>query len=95
MCMYMYMYVISTLYTHVSPSGSIVQFLFFLYYSQVYNLLRTQGHNVVAVFTVPDINGRADPLADVAEKDGVPVFKYRRWRNKGETIPEVYTRMYV
>ena len=52
-------------------------------------MLRAQGHNVVGVFTVPDVNGRADPLADAAENDGVPVFKYKRWRNKGKVIPEV------
>ncbi len=44
---------------------------------------------MVGVFTVPDVNGRADPLADAAENDGVPVFKYKRWRNKGKVIPEV------
>jgi len=58
---------------------------------QVYNLLRTQGHNVVAVFTIPDVQGRADPLADQAEKDGVPVFKFPRWRSKGKPISSVST----
>jgi formyltetrahydrofolate dehydrogenase len=56
---------------------------------QVYKLLRTQGHSVVAVFTVPDIGGRPDPLAEVAEEDGVPVLKFKQWRKKGEIIPEV------
>ena len=56
---------------------------------QVYKLLRTQGHNVVAVFTVPDIGGRPDPLAEVAEGDGVPVLKFKQWRKKGQVIPEV------
>ena len=56
---------------------------------QVYKLLRTQGHEVVAVFTVPDVGGRPDPLAEVAEEDGVPVLKFKQWRKKGEIIPEV------
>ena len=56
---------------------------------QVYKLLRTQGHEVVAVFTVPDVGGRPDPLAEVAEEDGVPVLKFKQWRKKGKIIPEV------
>lgn len=35
------------------------------------------------------------PSATEAEKDGVPVFKFPRWRVKGQAIPEVveqYTR---
>lgn len=48
-----------------------------------------QGHNVVAVFTIPDQNGRPDPLAEKAEKDGVPVFKFPRWRSKGKALPDV------
>ena len=56
---------------------------------QVYKLLRTQGHEVVAVFTIPDVGGRPDPLAEVAEEDGVPVLKFKQWRKKGEIIPEV------
>ena len=50
---------------------------------EVYKLLREQGRNVVGVFTIPDVNGRADPLAIQAEKDGVPLFKVKRWRLKG------------
>lgn len=60
-----------------------------LFGQEVYKLLRTQGHNVVAVFTVPDVAGRPDPLAEVAEKDGVKVFKFPRWRNKGAAIASV------
>ena len=56
---------------------------------KVYKLLCTQGHNVAAVFTIPDVQGRADPLAEAAEKDGVPVFKFPRWRAKGKVIPSV------
>ena len=50
---------------------------------QVYRLLRNQGRNIVGVFTIPDQNGRMDPLAAQAHSDGVPLFKFRRWREKG------------
>lgn len=43
----------------------------------------------MGVFTVPDKDGKADPLALAAERDGTPVFKFPRWRVKGETIKEV------
>lgn len=58
---------------------------------QVYRLLRQQGHNIVAVFTVPDDpqTGRPDPLAEEATRDGMPVLKYSRWRQKKVVIPEV------
>ncbi|KAL5515301.1 hypothetical protein EMCRGX_G000452 [Ephydatia muelleri] len=60
-----------------------------LFGQEVYKVLRTQGHNVVAVFTVPDTQGRPDPLAEQAQKDNVPVFKFPRWRNKGAVLSEV------
>ncbi|TDG96869.1 hypothetical protein EPR50_G00234380 [Perca flavescens] len=56
---------------------------------EVYSNLRKQGHKVVGVFTVPDKDGKADPLAVAAEKDRTPVFKFPRWRVKGKPIPEV------
>uniref|UniRef100_A0A2I3SDY9 10-formyltetrahydrofolate dehydrogenase n=2 Tax=Pan TaxID=9596 RepID=A0A2I3SDY9_PANTR len=56
---------------------------------QVYSHLRKEGHRVVGVFTVPDKDGKADPLALAAEKDGTPVFKLPKWRVKGKTIKEV------
>ncbi|XP_069620316.1 mitochondrial 10-formyltetrahydrofolate dehydrogenase [Ranitomeya imitator] len=56
---------------------------------EVYSNLRKEGHKVVGVFTVPDKDGKADPLAVAAEKDGTPVFKFPRWRLKGKSIPEV------
>lgn len=90
---------------------------------EVYKELRKDGHTIVGVFTIPDKDGKADPLgenshwaldavgavkltrhilseissvsATEAEKDGVPVFKFPRWRVKGQAIPEVvdqYTR---
>uniref|UniRef100_A0A8C7W8R9 10-formyltetrahydrofolate dehydrogenase n=1 Tax=Oncorhynchus mykiss TaxID=8022 RepID=A0A8C7W8R9_ONCMY len=58
-----------------------------LFGQEVYTNLRKQGHKVVGVFTVPDRDGKADPL--VAEKDGTPVFKFPRWRVKGKPITEV------
>ncbi|KAM8973914.1 mitochondrial 10-formyltetrahydrofolate dehydrogenase isoform 2-T2 [Pelodytes ibericus] len=60
-----------------------------LFGQEVYNNLRKEGHKVVGVFTVPDKDGKADPLAAAAEKDGTPVFKFPRWRVKGKSIPEV------
>ena len=50
--------------------------------ADVYRRLKVQGHDVVGVYTVPDANGKADPLAVAAEKDGVPVFKLPKWRRK-------------
>ena len=29
---------------------------------EVYKLLRKDGHEVVGVFTIPDVNGKPDPL---------------------------------
>nr|XP_060632894.1 mitochondrial 10-formyltetrahydrofolate dehydrogenase isoform X1 [Anolis sagrei ordinatus] len=60
-----------------------------LFGQEVYQHLQKEGHKVVGVFTVPDKNGKADPLASAAEKDGTPVFKFPRWRVKGKTLPEV------
>uniref|UniRef100_A0A8C3IIW8 10-formyltetrahydrofolate dehydrogenase n=1 Tax=Chrysemys picta bellii TaxID=8478 RepID=A0A8C3IIW8_CHRPI len=56
---------------------------------EVYRHLQKEGHRVVGVFTIPDVNGKADPLALEAEKDGTPVFKFPRWRVKGKPIREV------
>jgi len=55
----------------------------------VYNLIRKNGHTIVGVFTVPDKNGREDPVATVAGFDGVPVFKFPGWRRKGVIKEEV------
>ncbi|KAJ6658879.1 hypothetical protein lerEdw1_019515 [Lerista edwardsae] len=60
-----------------------------LFGQEVYRHLQKEGHKVVGVFTVPDKNGKADPLASAAEKDGTPVFKFPRWRVKGKPIQEV------
>ncbi|KAJ3602180.1 hypothetical protein NHX12_029939 [Muraenolepis orangiensis] len=60
-----------------------------LFGQEVYKELRKEGHTIVGVFTIPDKDGKADPLATEAEKDGVPVFKFPRWRLKGQALPEV------
>ncbi|XP_071816025.1 mitochondrial 10-formyltetrahydrofolate dehydrogenase-like isoform X1 [Apostichopus japonicus] len=56
---------------------------------EVYKLLRKDGHEIVGVFTIPDVKGRADPLATAAQNDGVNVFKFPKWRVKGEPIKDV------
>ncbi|KAJ8400652.1 hypothetical protein AAFF_G00394210 [Aldrovandia affinis] len=60
-----------------------------LFGQEVYKELVKEGHVIVGVFTIPDKDGKADPLAAEAEKDGIPVFKFPRWRLKGKAIPEV------
>lgn len=35
-----------------------------LFGQEVYSSLRKQGHKVVGVFTVPDKDGKADPLGE-------------------------------
>ncbi|XP_028389129.1 mitochondrial 10-formyltetrahydrofolate dehydrogenase [Phyllostomus discolor] len=60
-----------------------------LFGQEVYRHLCKEGHRVVGVFTVPDKDGKADPLALAAEKNGTPVFKFPRWRVKGKTVKEV------
>jgi len=57
--------------------------------TEVYRLVRKDGHSVVGVFTIPDKNGREDPLAIAASADGIPVFKFKSWRKKGVVLPEV------
>jgi len=57
--------------------------------AEVYKLLAKNDHHVVGVFTIPDVQGRADPLALAADSDGVPVFKFKSWRRKGQALPEV------
>ncbi|XP_031571747.1 cytosolic 10-formyltetrahydrofolate dehydrogenase-like isoform X1 [Actinia tenebrosa] len=56
---------------------------------EVYKSLRSKGHEIVGVFTIPDVNGKPDVLASGAEEDGVRVFKFPRWRVKGEPITDV------
>uniref|UniRef100_A0A8C7Y5T2 10-formyltetrahydrofolate dehydrogenase n=1 Tax=Oryzias sinensis TaxID=183150 RepID=A0A8C7Y5T2_9TELE len=64
-----------------------------LFGKEVYKELRKDGHTIVGVFTIPDKDGKADPLGEKpAEKDGVPVFKLSRWRVKGQALPEVVSQ---
>lgn len=56
---------------------------------EVYKVLRQNGHNIVGVFTIPDLKGKPDILAQGAAEDGTRVFKFKRWRTKGDTIKEV------
>ncbi|XP_013783953.1 cytosolic 10-formyltetrahydrofolate dehydrogenase-like [Limulus polyphemus] len=60
-----------------------------MFAGEVYKLLKQNGHEIVAVFTIPDKGNREDPAATIAKEDGVKVFKFPRWRQKGQAIPEV------
>jgi methionyl-tRNA formyltransferase len=51
--------------------------------------LLEDGHQVVGVYVPPDGGGRPDPLAAEAEVRGLPVFRHRRFRRKGEAIAEL------
>ncbi|CAG4933162.1 unnamed protein product [Colias eurytheme] len=57
--------------------------------AEVFKLLQKDGHQVVGVFTVLDKGNREDPLATIAAKHNVPLFKYKTWRIKGKVIPEI------
>lgn len=61
-----------------------------LFASSCYQLIKENGHTIVAVFTIPDQNGREDPVAIAANVDNVPVFKFPRWRLKGKILPDVF-----
>ena len=62
-----------------------------IFAANVYSYLKEDGHEIVGVYTIPDSNGRPDPLAEVATQDGLRnIFKLSRWRIKGKVIPEVF-----
>jgi methionyl-tRNA formyltransferase len=46
------------------------------------------GHELVGIFVPPD-KGRPDPLAQEAEKRGLPLFRHPRFRRQGRAIPEL------
>ncbi len=46
------------------------------------------GHEIVGVYA-PPAGGRPDPLAEEAEKHGLPLFRHKRFRRKGAAIPEL------
>lgn len=33
--------------------------------AEVFRLLRQNGHEIVGVFTIPDVNGKPDPLGNI------------------------------
>uniref|UniRef100_A0A8C1QC17 10-formyltetrahydrofolate dehydrogenase n=1 Tax=Cyprinus carpio TaxID=7962 RepID=A0A8C1QC17_CYPCA len=59
-----------------------------LFGQEVYKELKKDGHTIVGVFTIPDKDGKVDLLGK-SLIDGVPVFKFPRWRLKGKAITEV------
>ncbi len=50
--------------------------------------LADAGHEVVGVYAPPE-SGRPDPLAALAEERGYRLFRYKRFRKRGEAIPEL------
>jgi methionyl-tRNA formyltransferase len=54
---------------------------------EVLERLLAAGHRVVGVYAPPE-GSRPDPLAEEAEKRGLPLFRYKRMRRKGRAIPE-------
>ena len=46
------------------------------------------GHEIVAVYGPPD-QGRPDPLVEEASTRGLALFRHRRFRRKGQAIPEL------
>ncbi len=50
--------------------------------------LAEKGHQMVAAY-VPPSSGKPDPMAAEAEARNWPLLRYRRFRRRGEAIPEV------
>ena len=46
------------------------------------------GHEVVGVYAPPE-GRRPDPMAAEAEQRGLPLFRHKRFRQKGRAIPEL------
>ncbi len=55
---------------------------------EVTEKLAQAGHEVVAVYTPPE-GARPDPLAELAQERGWPLFRYKRFRSKGEAIATI------
>lgn len=53
---------------------------------KVLEALLNEGEEVVAVYTPPDQLGRSNPLRELAEEKGIPVYQPENWRH-----PQVYT----
>lgn len=52
--------------------------------------LLATGHEIVGVYVPPDrAGGKPDPLAAEAEGRGLPLLRHKRFRRKGEAIPEL------
>lgn len=54
----------------------------------VFTRLQSEGHEIVGVYTPPE-GRRPDPLAEAASEQALPLFRHRRFRNKGQAIPEL------
>ena len=50
--------------------------------------LAEAGHEIVGVYAPPE-SGRPDPLAELAGERGWPLHRHKRFRRKGEAIPEL------
>jgi len=50
--------------------------------------LAQAGHEIVGVYTPPE-SGRPDPLAELATAQGWPLLRHKRFRRRGEAIPEL------
>lgn len=55
---------------------------------EVTERLADAGHEIAVVYA-PPAAGRPDPLAELAEERGWPLFRYKRFRSKGKAIPEI------
>jgi formyltetrahydrofolate dehydrogenase len=58
--------------------------------------LKNRGFEVCAVFTIPDVNSRADALATMAEQEKIPVYKVDKWKalkkDGGKVLPDVFEK---
>lgn len=45
-----------------------------LFGQEVYKELRKDGHTIVGVFTIPDKDGKADPLGEKSRRDAASQF---------------------
>ena len=55
---------------------------------EVTEKLAKAGHEIAAVYAPPDA-GRPDPLAELASENDWLLHRYKRFRSKGEAIPEL------
>ena len=61
--------------------------------ASVFTELFNQGNEILAVYTIPDVNNKEDVLATTAKEKRVPVIKLKVWRapraEGGAVLPEV------